>query len=88
LVLKMVPRFEGPQSDADTRSYNEAAGQLADSSLPTDIRKAAGREILRIMKVRKGQFVSRAMADEGTSAQPENDSVSKADALLQKYSGK
>jgi hypothetical protein len=32
LALKMVPRFEGPQSNADTKSYNEAAGQLKDSS--------------------------------------------------------
>jgi hypothetical protein len=29
LGLKMVPRFEGPQSDKDTASYKEAAGQLA-----------------------------------------------------------
>ena len=69
MVLKMVPRFEGPQSDKDTQSYKEAAGQLANSSLPSDIRKQAGREILRIMKVRKGQFVSLAMANEGLAAQ-------------------
>jgi hypothetical protein len=29
LALKMIPRFEGPQSDKDTASYKEAAGQLA-----------------------------------------------------------
>jgi hypothetical protein len=29
LVLKMVPRFEGPQSDKETQSYKKAAGQLA-----------------------------------------------------------
>jgi len=65
MVLKMVPRFEGPQSDKDTKSYKEAAGQLADSSLPTDIRKEAGKEILRLMKARKGQFVTPEMAVEG-----------------------
>lgn len=68
LTLKMVPRFEGPQSDKDTQSYKEAAGQLADASLPTDIRKAAGREVLRLMKARKGQFVSENMANEGIGA--------------------
>lgn len=68
LTLKMVPRFEGPQSDKDTQSYKEAAGQLADPNLPTDIRKAAGREVLRLMKERKGQFVSEAMASEGIGA--------------------
>lgn len=65
LTLKMVPRFEGPQSNADTKSYAEAAGQLADSSLPTAIRTAAGKTVLRIMKSRRGQFVTSDMAAEG-----------------------
>jgi hypothetical protein len=68
LVLKMVPRFEGPQSDKDTTSYKEAAGQLADTKLPNEIRKQAGLEILRLMKERKNQFVTSDMAAEGTSA--------------------
>jgi hypothetical protein len=68
IALKMVPRFEGPQSDKDTASYKEAAGQLADASLPNEIRKEAGREVLRLMKARKGQFVNEAMATEGINA--------------------
>jgi hypothetical protein len=68
LVLKMVPRFEGPQSNADTTSYKEAAGQLADTTLPNEIRRQAGLEILRLMKERKGQFVSAEMAAEGAAA--------------------
>jgi hypothetical protein len=68
IALKMVPRFEGPQSDKDTASYKEAAGQLADASLPTEIRKAAGKEVLRLMKARKDQFVSDVMATEGIGA--------------------
>ena len=68
LVLKMVPRFEGPQSNKDTQSYKEAAGQLADASLPTAIRKEAGKTVLRIMTERKNQFVSSDMAAEGTAA--------------------
>lgn len=67
MVLKMVPRFEGPQSDKDTKSYKEAAGQLADSSLPTETRRQAGLEILRLMKQYKGQFVTPEMAAEGVS---------------------
>jgi hypothetical protein len=72
MVLKMVPRFEGPQSDKDTRSYKEAAGQLADTSLPNEIRKQAGITILRLMRERKDQFVSEDMAREGvpTGRQP------------------
>ena len=65
LVLKMVPRFEGPQSDKDTASYKQAAGQLADPTLPTKIRKEAGKTVLRLMKERQGQFVTNDMATEG-----------------------
>jgi hypothetical protein len=67
LALKMIPRFEGPQSNADTKSYKEAAGQLADPTLPTEIRKQAGRAVLRIMKERQGQFVTSDMAAEGVA---------------------
>jgi hypothetical protein len=65
LALKMVPRFEGPQSDKDTASYKEAAGQLADPTLPTAIRKEAGKTVLRLMKQRKGQFATNDMVAEG-----------------------
>jgi hypothetical protein len=65
MVLKMVPRFEGPQSDKDTASYKEAAGRLADPTLPREIRKEAGKTILRLMKERKDQF-----AGEGMDASP------------------
>ena len=65
LVLKMVPRFEGPQSNKDTQSYKEAAGQLADATLPTKIRKEAGKTVLRLMQERRDQFVTRDMAAEG-----------------------
>jgi len=68
LGLKMVPRFEGPQSDKDTASYKEAAGQLANESLPVATRKAAAQTVVRLMKARKGQFVNEAMANEGISA--------------------
>lgn len=59
LVLKQVPRFEGPQSDKDTQSYKEAAGQLANPAVPNAQKKAAGKEILRLMKARKGQFINK-----------------------------
>jgi hypothetical protein len=65
LVLKMVPRFEGPQSDKDTASYKQAAGQLADPTLPTKIRKEAGKTVLRLMQERKNQFATSDMAVEG-----------------------
>ena len=55
-VLKLVPRFEGPQSDKDTQSYREAAGQLGDPTLPSAVRKAAAKEIIDIYKRRRNQF--------------------------------
>lgn len=68
LVLKMVPRFEGPQSDKDTATYNRAAGQLADTTLPAKIRKEAGKEILRLMKSRENQFGTPDMASGNVAA--------------------
>lgn len=64
-VLKMVPRFEGPQSDKDTASYNDAAGNLANPNTPKATKLAAAKEILRLMKERKAQFVTRDMAESG-----------------------
>jgi hypothetical protein len=57
-VLKMVPRFEGPQSDKDTQSYKDAAGQLAAPNIPTSVKAEAAKTILAIMKRRRGQFTS------------------------------
>lgn len=62
IVLKTVPRFEGPQSDADTASYKEAAGNLANAMLPREKRKAAAQEIIRLMQARQGQFITSDMA--------------------------
>lgn len=55
-ILKMVPRFEGPQSDKDTQSYKEAAGQLANSALPRETRVAAAMKIRELLQKRRGQF--------------------------------
>jgi hypothetical protein len=68
LVLKTIPRFEGPQSDKDTQSYKEAAGQLADPNMPTAIRKEAAKTVLRLMTNRKNQFVTSEIAGEGVRA--------------------
>jgi hypothetical protein len=56
VVTKMVPRFEGPQSNADTQSYREAAGRLADPTVPNETRLAAAREIIRLFRARANQF--------------------------------
>ena len=75
-VLKLVPRFEGPQSDKDTQSYREAAGQLADPTLPNEIRKAAANTIIKLFERRQNQF---------TMQGAELESSPSIDALLDKY---
>ena len=65
--LKIVPRFEGPQSNADTTSYKQASAQAADPTLPRKIRKEAVKTVVRLMKERKNQFVSADMAAEGVA---------------------
>ena len=64
LALKMVPRFEGPQSDKDTKTYMEAAGELANPNAPNPRKKAAGKTVIQLMKARRGQFITKDM--EGT----------------------
>tara|TARA_R110002126_G_scaffold214696_1_gene360945 strand:- start:2473 stop:3516 length:1044 start_codon:yes stop_codon:yes gene_type:complete len=56
LVLKLVPRFEGPQSDKDTQSYRDAAGDLANPNLPASVKKAAAAQIVDLLKKYSGQF--------------------------------
>ena len=82
LALKMVPRFEGPQSDKDTASYKQAAGQLADATLPTKIRKEAAKTVIRLMENRKSQFMSSDMAAEGVAPSPTGSIHDQADAIL------
>ena len=79
LSLKMIPRFEGPQSNADTTSYKQAAGQLADPTLPPEIRKAAGKTVLRLMIARKDQFT---MVDTATGTAPAATGVDASNPLL------
>lgn len=70
LVLKMVPRFEGPQSDKDTQLYKEAAGELANPAIPNERKKRAAKEILRLMKKRQGQFIDKSMVGTEVDATP------------------
>lgn len=44
-MVKNVPRFEGPQSNADVEGYKSAAGRVADRSLPIAQRIAAAQEV-------------------------------------------
>lgn len=56
LALKMVPRFEGPQSNYDVQAYKDAAGNLANPNVPASTKRAAAEEIVRLFKKYKDQF--------------------------------
>lgn len=56
LALKMVPRFEGPQSNYDVQSYKDAAGNLSNPNVPASTKRAAAEEIVRLFKKYKDQF--------------------------------
>lgn len=76
MVLKTVPRFEGPQSNADTKSYERAAGDIGNPAIPAPRKLAAAKEILRLLKSRKDQFVTRDIAESGgAGAAPSTPSV-------------
>jgi hypothetical protein len=40
-LVAAVPKFSGPQSDADVKLYREMAGQVGDETLPVETRQAA-----------------------------------------------
>ncbi|RYF26689.1 MAG: hypothetical protein EOO23_08435, partial [Comamonadaceae bacterium] len=48
--LKSVPRFSGPTSDGDRKDYAAAAGQLANTNNPPNVRAAALDEVVRLHK--------------------------------------
>jgi hypothetical protein len=50
-----VPRFEGPQSNADTEVYKTMAGRVSDRTLPISQRKAALDEVQALMQARAGK---------------------------------
>lgn len=45
-----VPRFEGPQSDADRQYYIQQAGRVGDRTVPVNERIAALNEVMRLQK--------------------------------------
>jgi hypothetical protein len=87
LSLKLVERFEGPQSDSDRISYKEASANVANASLPIPIRKAAAATVLRILKKRRDQFGYRdadgSVVTGGTA--PSTSGGSDIDALVNKH---
>jgi hypothetical protein len=49
-LTAIVPRFEGPQSDADREAYETQSGRLANKNNSVETRLAAAKAVLDIMK--------------------------------------
>ena len=54
-LIGKMPRFEGPQSDKDVLLYRQMAGDLANSNLPRETRKAALAQIRQLNEKAAGQ---------------------------------
>lgn len=65
-LVAAVPKFSGPQSDADVKLYREMAGQVGDESLPVETRKAA---LTTVMELQKGESERRKAMLEGRMPQ-------------------
>lgn len=59
LGAKLVPRFEGPQSDGDRKSYERASADIANPNVPNAIRIEAANQLVRLMKKRRNEFTLR-----------------------------
>lgn len=87
LVKKLVPRFEGPQSDKDTADYEKASGQLADPTIPRETRKAAARTIIDIMTRRRDQFDLKINKPAAPAATPDTTPAATSGATVIRPSG-
>lgn len=55
-LIGLVPRFEGPQSDADRKLYENAAGDLGNPNKPVSIRLAAAQQMMKLyQKAQQGK---------------------------------
>lgn len=63
LMLNM-PRMEGPQSDRDVQLYRDAAGQIADPTVPKELRKQALDQIREL----QSRYAERAQSVNAPSA--------------------
>lgn len=68
-LVSKVPRMEGPQSDKDVLLYKQMAGQVGDSTIPLDQRKAALETVKNLWgkyeRLNPEAFADRRAADAG-----------------------
>lgn len=77
-LMTTMPRMEGPQSNADVKLYEKAAGQIGNPTVPPGIKKAAVKTIRALQQ----KYIDRA-----TSVTPAAAPAPSIDDLLKKYGG-
>jgi hypothetical protein len=91
-LVKTVPRFEGPQSDRDTASYQAAAGQLNDRTVPTKTRLAALQTIIDINKKYAPEldwtFGAAKAAEAGAAGAPKSGTTKTINGITYEYDGR
>lgn len=65
-LVGMVDRFEGPQSDADRKLYEQMAGDVGNETMPVSARMAALAESERLLKKWEGGAPKQTYAPPGT----------------------
>lgn len=61
LLISKMPRMQGPQSNLDVQLYREMAGQIGDSTVPIDTRRAAMQTIRALNEKYAGMGQSQPM---------------------------
>jgi uncharacterized protein (UPF0147 family) len=72
LLISKMPRMQGPQSNLDVQLYREMAGQIGDSTVPADVRRAAIQTIRELNQKYASQ------------AAPADDPITAADEILRR----
>jgi hypothetical protein len=69
-LTAQVPRFEGPQSNVDVQAYREAAGAIADSTIPYADRMAALNTVKQLQSKYAPDLYAKEFPNMGTIGTP------------------
>lgn len=77
-LTAQVPRFEGPQSNVDVQAYREAAGAIADSTIPYADRMAALNTVKQLQAKYAPDLYAKEFPNMGTIGTPKQETAPKS----------